>query len=64
MTISLVGFRAYRAQVQQLLAAAGHNPRVLSDRAVIDAWLGEETAAALVQRFLDMTCGTAQEAPP
>jgi hypothetical protein len=53
MTLSLVGFRQYRAAVRNLLAAAGHHPSALSDRAMIAAWLADQSPTALVAHFAD-----------
>jgi len=52
MTLSLVGFRQFRQAVKKLLAAAGLNPQALADRALIAAWLADESPAAFVARFL------------
>jgi hypothetical protein len=48
----MTGFRDFRRQVQQLLAAAGFNPRGVSDGALIEAWLAEEHAADFAARFM------------
>jgi len=50
MTLSLIGFRDYRATVRRLLAA-GRDTRSIGDRAVIRAWLADEPPADLVRRF-------------
>jgi len=51
MTLSLIGFRDYRAAVKRLLTAAKLNPRAIPDRAIIAAWLAEQPATQFVQQF-------------
>jgi hypothetical protein len=47
-TLSLLGFRDYRADVTRRLVAAGHDCRAIGDRAIIAAWLDNRPAADLV----------------
>jgi hypothetical protein len=52
-TFSLRGFRAFRAEVYRQLATVGLNSRAVTDRALIDSWLADESPAALVGRLLE-----------
>lgn len=50
---ALLGFRAFRAEVQRLLKFSGANPLGFTDRVLIVAWLAGESPADLAHQLID-----------